>query len=337
MSAALATALERYVPLVAPHVEAALESRSSDPVAPLLRVYPRRGGKLLRPVLCLATVDALGGEVEGAARLAASLELLHNAFLVHDDLEDGSQLRRGEPALHVMLGAELAVHIGDALLARALSNAFLAASSSQAGVATLAEVRWAVMQTEQGQALDILSSRSGLPSATPASYFQIVLKKTAAYSTVLPLRLGAAYRGMAEPRILAGLTRFAMYCGIAFQVQDDLRSFGSAGANGKDPAGDLCEGKPTLPLFEFIARAEHSERARLERFLEQRREDRDLAEARALAAGIVASGALERARRVAYVAAARATHEWSAIERMMLPGVGRAALASLPEFAVTHR
>jgi geranylgeranyl diphosphate synthase type II len=303
----------------------------------LLRVYPRRGGKLLRPVLCLAAVEAFGGEVESAARMAASLELLHNAFLVHDDLEDGSQLRRGEPALHVMLGPELAVHIGDALLARALSNAFLAASSSRVGVGTLAEVRWAVMRTEEGQALDILSSRDGLLSATAATYFQIVLKKTAAYSTVLPVRLGAAQAGVAQPRILASLTRFAMYCGVAFQVQDDLRSFGSMSANGKDPAGDLCEGKPTLPLLEFIARAPQSDRARLARFLEKRREDRGIPEARALAARIVASGSLESARRVAYVAAAAATHEWHAIERTLLPGIGRQALAALPEFALTHR
>jgi geranylgeranyl pyrophosphate synthase len=223
------------------------------------------------------------------------------------------------------------------LLARAFSNALFAASANRAGLTAMAEIQRAVTATEEGQSLDLLSSHCGPVAATAAQYHRIVLKKSAAYSTVLPLRLGAALAGIAEPNILLRLTRFAMFAGIAFQIQDDLRSFGSSGANGKNPADDLREGKTTLPAVAFSETATRDDRMLLETFAATNRKERSHQQAQLLASRMVASGALDRARRVAYVAAAHAKHEWATMERVMLPGVGRDALAALPEFAITHR
>jgi geranylgeranyl diphosphate synthase type II len=77
--------------------------------------YPRRGGRMLRPSLCIATARAFGASIDDAVHSAVGLELLHNAFLVHDDVEDESEERRGRPTLHAMHGVSVAVNVGDAL------------------------------------------------------------------------------------------------------------------------------------------------------------------------------------------------------------------------------
>src|SRR5664279_1459275 len=82
--------------------------------------YPLRDAKALRPALCIATCRALGGAMEGVLETAAVLELYHNAFLIHDDVEDGSDMRRNAPTLHKMYGVAIAVNVGDAMLAAAL-------------------------------------------------------------------------------------------------------------------------------------------------------------------------------------------------------------------------
>src|SRR5436190_12103087 len=86
----------------------------------LMLDYPLRGGKALRPALCVASCRALGGRLEDVIRTAAVIELYHNAFLIHDDIEDGSLLRRGRPTLHTEYGVPTAVNVGDAMLALAM-------------------------------------------------------------------------------------------------------------------------------------------------------------------------------------------------------------------------
>src|SRR5262250_2016729 len=81
----------------------------------LVADYPRRGGRMLRPSLCIATARAFGASVDHAVRSAVALELLHNAFLVHDDIEDDSDERRGRPTLHALHGVPVAINVGDAL------------------------------------------------------------------------------------------------------------------------------------------------------------------------------------------------------------------------------
>lgn len=324
--------------MVEPHLAAMLRSdRMPNPLAGLMRIYPDRGGKLLRPVICLATAEALGIEPRRVARFAAALELLHNGFLIHDDFEDGSHLRRGEETLHRMLGPALAVHIGDALLLRAFSSAFFAAASSPSGVAAVAELQRASATTEEGQAMDLLARERELDHITRQEYFAIVLKKTAAYTTLLPMRVSAAFAGVTDGGILGNLSRFALYCGLGFQIQDDLRSYGSSNLNGKSSAEDLLEGKITLPLIRFFEIADTDAKARARAFFAVNRMERDPVEAGWLASRIVASGGIHHSREVAYVAAAKARHAWFQLERQLVPSSGSALLAALPEMMITHR
>ena len=94
-----------------------LASREPSPyLYDLAADYPRRGGKMMRPSICIATARAFGARSSDAVRSAVAIELLHNAFLVHDDIEDESEMRRGEPALHSLHGVPLALNAGDAML-----------------------------------------------------------------------------------------------------------------------------------------------------------------------------------------------------------------------------
>src|SRR5512140_987508 len=96
------------------------EGQPANYLYDLVRAYPSRAGKAIRPALLLATCEAFGGRLAEGLRPAVALELLHNAFLIHDDIEDASPSRRGAPSLHTRFGLPLAVNAGDALAALAL-------------------------------------------------------------------------------------------------------------------------------------------------------------------------------------------------------------------------
>jgi geranylgeranyl diphosphate synthase, type II len=155
--------------------------------------YLERGGKGLRPALCLATCKAFGGEVEDALPSAAAIELLHTAFLVHDDVEDDSELRRGKPTLHRQYGRALAINAGDGLAVLALGA--LRDNESRLGPRLSARI-WSefdfmARQTVDGQAQELGWQREGRTDLTADDYLDLIMKKTCWYTTVLPLRVGA--------------------------------------------------------------------------------------------------------------------------------------------------
>jgi geranylgeranyl diphosphate synthase, type II len=228
-----------------------------------------RRGKGLRPALCLATCEAFGGEVEQALPSAAALELLHTAFLVHDDVEDDSEMRRGEPTLHRVYGQALAVNAGDGLAVMALGA--LRDNDGRLGRRLSARI-WAefdfmARQTVDGQARELGWQRDGRTDLTPDDYLDLIMKKTCWYTTVLPLRVGALIGGKGSVD-LDPMLRFGFYLGAAFQIRDDvLNLIGSPALYGKEPLGDIREGKRTLMLIHLLAAAGVSDRERLERYL----------------------------------------------------------------------
>jgi geranylgeranyl diphosphate synthase, type II len=231
--------------------------------------YLGRRGKGLRPALCLATCEAFGGEVEQALPSAAALELLHTAFLVHDDVEDDSEMRRGEPTLHRVYGQALAVNAGDGLAVMALGA--LRDNDGRLGRRLSARI-WAefdfmARQTVDGQARELGWQRDGRTDLTPDDYLDLIMKKTCWYTTVLPLRVGALIGGKGSVD-LDPMLRFGFYLGAAFQIRDDvLNLIGSPALYGKEPLGDIREGKRTLMLIHLLAAAGVSDRERLERYL----------------------------------------------------------------------
>src|SRR5439155_10488738 len=190
----------------------------------LVRDYPSRAGKGLRPALLLATCQAYGGSLADGLGPAVALEMLHNAFLIHDDVEDASPSRRGAATLHETHGVALAVNAGDALAAQALQPLLGSrALGTRVSLQILQEFLTMVRQTTEGQALELGGRGENVVDVEPADYLGLAVRKTCWYTTVAPLRLGAIIgsHGTAE---LVSLSRFGLYLGVAFQVRDDLLS-----------------------------------------------------------------------------------------------------------------
>jgi len=231
--------------------------RSAAYLSDLVGEYPRRAGKGIRPALLLATCQAHGGSLRDALPPAVALELLHNAFLIHDDVEDESPSRRGAATLHEVHGVALAVNAGDALAARALEPLLAGGGlGSRLSAAILEEFLTMVRQTTAGQALELGWRRENVVDLQPADYLDLVARKTCWYTTVAPLRLGAIV-GSHGTVALEGLSRFGLHLGVAFQIRDDLLS----------PVDDLLEGKRTLMLIHLLAEAGPADRAWLTEYL----------------------------------------------------------------------
>lgn len=233
---------------VAPGLDAtALRSALADAVA---------GGKRLRPRLVVDAHDALGGHRDGAVvGAAAATELLHTAFVVHDDLIDGDDVRRGRPSVpgrfraagsgsstYAVAGSVLT---GDLALAAAL-GAFARLDVPAAPRARMLDlVTHALTTSAVGELADVRLSL-GEASPTPDEVVELAYRKTAAYSFVLPMQVGAVLAD-ADDDVVAALGDAGRSLGIAFQLRDDLAGmFGDADVTGKDPAADLREGKLTL-------------------------------------------------------------------------------------------
>ena len=231
--------------------------------------YPLREAKALRPALCLATCRALGGRVEQALPTAVALELYHNAFLVHDDVEDGSLMRRGGPALHLVYGVPIAVNVGDAMLAASLDPLLDNVERLGLGRAlrVLRVVSRMARESAEGQAVELDWIRDYTWDLTPRDYRRLVYQKTCWYTFVAPMLCGAiaASHHVDESRLWA-IERFAIEVGIAFQIHDDVLNLAALdGAYGKEACGDLREGKRTLIVLDAVARSSPDEAAEFRR------------------------------------------------------------------------
>jgi geranylgeranyl diphosphate synthase type II len=231
--------------------------------------YLSRGGKGLRPAICLATCSAFGGDPEDALASATALELLHTAFLVHDDLEDASELRRGEPTLHIRYGPAIAINAGDGLAVLALG--LLRENEDRLGRRVAAriwsEFAFMATQTVDGQARELGWLRDGRVDLTPDDYLDLIMQKTCWYTTLLPLRVGALI-GAGTSIDLTPMLRFGFFLGAAFQIRDDILNLtGSQSRYGKETLGDLREGKRTLMVIHLLAAADGAVRDRVVGYL----------------------------------------------------------------------
>jgi len=243
------------------------------------RAYPTRPGKTLRPALCIATSRAFGGEDDDVVPVAVAIELLHNAFLVHDDIVDGSERRRGRPTLVAEYGLGLALNAGDALAV--LSNQVLRrhANGLDADLAerVLAEFDAMALRTLEGQATELGWRRDGVDALTPEDYLDLIMHKTCWYTTVHPLRVGALL-GSGGTADLRPMVRFGFLLGAAFQIQDDLLNLvGTEREYGKEIDGDLYEGKRTLALIHLVRHARGTDRRTVNRYLGLERPERTAA------------------------------------------------------------
>lgn len=296
----------------------------------LLTDYPRRGGKMMRPCICIANARAFGASMDDALQSAAAIEILHNALLIHDDIQDESEVRRGLPTLHEQHGVPLAINAGDAMLLLAMRPllANIRSLGSHVAARILEETMAMARETAEGQALELGWRDGNRTDVTEADYLTMVLKKTAWMATIWPAQIGLLIgsNGMADP---TSVVRFGFFLGAAFQIQDDLLNLIADRSYGKELNGDLFEAKRTLMLIHARETCIDDDRATLDAFLKLQRRDRSQEKVRWLADLMDRQGSIEYARTVAGALAGAAEHEFGRAYGHLPPSQDKDFIAGL--------
>jgi geranylgeranyl diphosphate synthase, type I len=226
-----------------------------------LAVYTSNAGKRHRPLICMLACEAVGGDAERARASAAAIEHFHTAALIHDDIEDASETRRGEPCLHIKEGLGLAINAGDLALSLVTGTVVDDPGLEDAvKLRVLKELVEMTTRTIEGQALDIGWARDDRFDLTVADYLLMANHKTAFYSGAVPLAIGSIIGGGSDTQT-ATLRAFGMASGLAFQIQDDvLNLVGTREATKKDFRSDITEGKRTLVAVHALENSAERER-----------------------------------------------------------------------------
>lgn len=200
-----------------------------------------RSGKQLRPMLCLLSAGLCGGVNESSCCYAAASEMLHNATLMHDDVVDGSSLRRGAPTLSAVLGPSAAVLIGDFWLSKAV-KLIVGVPDNRKVIRMFTKT---LMDLSEGEMLQLQKSSDA--STTEEDYLKIIYCKTASLFESACIS-GAVSSGASDERVEA-VRSYAVALGCAFQIKDDILDYVGDEGLGKPLGADLREGKITLPLL----------------------------------------------------------------------------------------
>lgn len=217
------------------------------------------GGKRLRPLLMVLSARLCGYHGDYDKTFACVFEYLHAATLLHDDLVDGAEFRRGSPVAHTTWGNAVAVLTGDYLLARALS--ITAETGSLKSIKIIAEITEHMSQGEIQQLIN-----KGDLNISETDYMAVIYRKTAALIEGA-CRVGAIFAGAPEMEEQA-LSHYGRHFGLAFQMVDDLLDYtADTGVLGKKVGADLREGKLTLPLIYAYSKAGADDRALIEKVL----------------------------------------------------------------------
>lgn len=223
--------------------------------------YTSNAGKRHRPLICQLACEAVGGDAEKARSAAAAIEHFHTAALIHDDIEDASETRRGEPCLHIREGLGLAINAGDLALSLVTGTVVDDPVLDDATkLRVLKELVDMTTRTIEGQALDIGWARDNRFDLTVEDYLLMANHKTAYYSGAIPLAIGSIIGGGTQSQT-ATLRAFGMATGLAFQIQDDvLNLVGTREATKKDFRSDIAEGKRTLVAVHALTNSPKRER-----------------------------------------------------------------------------
>ncbi|WP_336886211.1 polyprenyl synthetase family protein [Devosia sp. SL43] len=221
-------------------------------VPELARYLIESGGKRLRPMLTVAAAQLFGKGTGTAINFAAAVEFMHNATLLHDDVVDESDMRRGKPAARMVWGNKASILVGDFLLGQAFMMMVETGDIASLGVLSAAS---AVMA--EGEVFQL--AKTGDLTTTPADYAEVIRAKTAVLFEAA-CKVGAMSGGADEAGALA-LARYGLELGNAFQLVDDSLDYGGqSGTLGKNTGDDLREGKMTLPVILALAEGSADER-----------------------------------------------------------------------------
>ncbi len=317
LAAALADDMAAVNALIRDRMASAHAPRIPEVTAHLVEA----GGKRLRPMLTLAAARLLGGAGDKAVKLAATVEFIHTATLLHDDVVDESQRRRGRPTANLLWDNKSSVLVGDYLFARSFQ--LMTECDSLAIMAVLANASAVIAE---GEVLQLTAAQN--LATTAETYLQVIRGKTAALFSAAT-EVGGMVAGGSDAQV-AALRAYGDALGIAFQMADDLLDYGGTAAIGKNTGDDFRERKLTLPVILAVARADAGERAFWVRVIEKGdQRDGDLEHA---LARMVQHGTLEATR--------EAANDWAARARAALDGLPehplRGMLADLAAYVVAR-
>jgi octaprenyl-diphosphate synthase len=306
-------------------VDALIRDRLQSPVAliPALAEHLiSAGGKRLRPLLTVAAGRLCGARGDSHLKLAAAVEFIHTATLLHDDVVDGSSLRRGKTAAHLIWGGASSVLVGDFLFARAFE--LMVETGSLRALQILAKASRVIAE---GEVLQL--TRAHDLNLNQETYLEIIRGKTAELFAAAA-EAGAVVSGVSD-RQVAALNDYGLKLGLAFQLTDDALDYGGASeVLGKNAGDDFREGKVTLPLLLAIKRTRASEGGFWERVIDRRdQSEDDFARAYTL---ILQSGALASTLGLAQ----RYAEDAKMALELFEPGDWRASLEALADFAVSR-
>jgi geranylgeranyl diphosphate synthase type II len=223
------------------------------------------GGKRLRPLLVLLSAKAVGGSFKNAYNAAASVEMLHNFTLVHDDIMDNADKRRGRLTLHKKYDHNTAILTGDSLLSVAYE--YLLKDCNGSAKELISSFTHGLIEVCEGQSMDTdFESRKNV---SLSEYITMIKKKTAAMAEMC-CRIGALLGGGSKDQVTA-LGNYGLNLGIAFQIQDDLLDISADEKKfGKTIGGDLVEGKKTFLFLEALEKSKGEDRRRLLKVIERK-------------------------------------------------------------------
>ncbi len=278
------------------------------------------GGKRLRPALVILSARALNYEGSQHHELAAVVEFIHTATLLHDDVVDASELRRGNPTANALFGNAASVLVGDFVYSRAFQ--MMVEVESMRVMQILAS---ATNIIAEGEVLQLMNCHNA--AIDEHDYLRVIRYKTAKLFEAAT-RLGAIL-GDAEPALEMAMANYGMHLGTAFQLIDDVLDYsGDNQATGKNVGDDLAEGKPTLPLIYAIKHGNAADAALIKKAIEAG----GLGELDQVLAAILRSGALDYTRRQAEAEA----HAASMALTILPDSKYRRSLLQLAHFAVTR-
>ena len=235
----------------------------------IIRDYSERQGKYVRPGLLMITGQMLGAKSDELIIPAAAMQLSEDWILIHDDIEDDSEMRRGKPALHKIYGCEHAINAGDGahLLMWQMLRDYLEEYGIKRGLSLFDMFSKILTATVEGQYLDIDFAKriKEIGKADEKMYYGIVERKTSCYSVYGPMQLGATVAG-ADQKILDLFKKIGIEAGNAFQIMDDVLDFTADEKSfGKKKYGDLYEGKLTLIALHAYKEASAAEKRRIDK------------------------------------------------------------------------
>ena len=304
-------------------VDAIIRTRLDSEVALVRQVAEYiigSGGKRLRPALVILSAGAFGYQGRHHHQLAAVVEFIHTATLLHDDVVDASELRRGKPTANALFGNAASVLVGDFVYSRAFQ--MMVEVESMRVMQVLAE---ATNVIAEGEVLQLMNCHN--PDIDEQNYLQVIRYKTAKLFEAAT-RLGAILGG-STPEQEAAMASYGMHIGTAFQLIDDVLDYsGDHTMTGKNVGDDLAEGKTTLPLIYAIKRGSGGQAALVRGAIKEG----GLGELKQVIEAIISTGALDYTRRQAEVEARSAAAALSGLQNSKY----RDYLLQLANFAVTR-